>query len=404
MPSSSHKFVWIFSAIALLFLGILCLSPRFGPMTDVAAAPKIAAYGWNVGQPATYENLSIFPLLAPQDADTSDFETLDAALASGDAIVTEQGDYLRRTRDGYVPQQLSNSARVNQLVLIHRGKRPLILLAGEVVSGGKQDRIIGKDRIVPIGSAPLPLDVFCVEHGRWTGASDQFSAGNMMVHPSVREEAAVAQDQVQVWAAVRGEASGVAGGGASLGNNADTATVTVESGIAAPPALTQNTLSEAISSAGTQSYEKIYKVSPIGVSVENFAQEMSRRFDRATSGLKGEHVVGVVVAFGDEVAWSDIFASSQLFDAYWPKLLRSYIVEAMTRPRYRQTATADDVRDFLRPVTGHVEEESEPGIYNWREQSLGELTEIQLEALSPKPLTLHYLRILRGGVQPRLVE
>src|SRR4029077_13983343 len=115
-------------------------------------------------------------------------------------------------------------AQVNQLVLVNRGKRPLILLAGEVVSGGKQDRIIAKDRIVPVGAAPLPLDVFCVEHGRWTGGSDKFFAGNLMGHPSVREQAAIEQDQSQVWAAVRGEtapvgrssAGGVAAGSASV--------------------------------------------------------------------------------------------------------------------------------------------------------------------------------------------
>ena len=58
------------------------------------------------------------------------------------------------------------------------------------VSGGKQDRIIGKDRIVPVGAEPLALDVFCVEHGRWTGASAQFSNSKTIVHPSVREQAA----------------------------------------------------------------------------------------------------------------------------------------------------------------------------------------------------------------------
>src|SRR5213592_4751072 len=86
----------------------------------------------------------------------------------------------------------TSGASVNQLVLINRSKRPLLLLAGELVSGGKQDRVIGKDRIVPVGAPPLPLDVFCVEHGRWTGSS-QFAAAKTIVHPSVRERAAVDQ-------------------------------------------------------------------------------------------------------------------------------------------------------------------------------------------------------------------
>jgi hypothetical protein len=339
--------------------------------------------GWRLASPVSYQNLTIFPVVSSQNADTSGFETLDEALANGDAVISEQGSYMRRSRDGQIPQVFSSGPQVNQLVLVNRGKRPLLLLAGEVVSGGKQDRIIGKDRIVPIGAAPLPLDVFCVEHGRWTGASDQFSAGNLMVHPSVREEAAVEQDQNEVWAAVRGEAQGVARSEAPVG-------------AAAPPPITSEALAGAINSAGTQSYQRIYKASPIGTSVESVAQEISRRFDRATSGLKGERVIGVAAAFGDEVAWSDVFASSELFSAYWPKLLRSYVVEAMTRPGVRETASLGDARDFLRPLSGHIEQESEPGVYEWRKQSVGQLSEIQLTALAPKPLTLHYLRVLRG--------
>src|SRR6202007_3273244 len=131
--------------------------------------------------------------------------TLDDALASGDAVVAEQGSYLRRTREDGGGTTSYGSAQVNQLVLINRGKRPLLLLAGEVVSGGKQDRIIAKDRIIPIGAKPLPLDVFCVEHSRWTNGDAKFSAARTMVHPTVREKAAIDSDQSQVWAAVRGD-------------------------------------------------------------------------------------------------------------------------------------------------------------------------------------------------------
>jgi hypothetical protein len=68
----------------------------------------------------------------------------------------------------------------------------------------------------------------------------------------------------------------------------------------------------------------------------------------------------------------------------------------MTRPGVRQTASLDDARDFLRPANGHIEEESEPGIYRWRKQSEGRLAEIELDALTPKPFTLHWLRVLHG--------
>ena len=336
--------------------------------------------GWHLGEPVTYENLTVFPVISSQQADTSGFVTLDEALASGDVVVTEQGSYLRRTRDGGGDGGYSTGAQVNQLVLINRGKRPLLLLAGEVVSGGKQDRIIGKDRIVPTGAEPLPLSVFCVEHGRWNGSSEKFSAASTMVHPSVRKRAAVDQSQTQVWAAVRGADAGSVHA-APPGRGA------------VAPVISSEAVNQVIaSSAPTMSYRQIYETSRVGSSVEAFAGQLQRRFEAAT---KGQAVVGVVVAFGGEVAWSDIFASSPLFATYWPKLLRSYSVEALSRPGTRETASLDDARDFLRPATGHLREETEPGVYRWSERTEGPTAEIELEALNPKPVALHWLKVLR---------
>jgi hypothetical protein len=356
---------------------------------EVAAGPQTGP-DWRIGEPVTYETLTVFPVLSSQDAYTADFETLDAALASGAAVVAEQGAYIRRSRSGDVEPTpvISSGPQVNQLVLVNRGKKPLLLLAGEVVSGGKQDRIIGKDRIIPAGAKPLPLDVFCVEHSRWTGGNDTFAAAKTMVHPTVREQAAVDQDQQKVWAAVRGDTAA-----ARAREQAD-----LSSNLAvAPPAISSQQLSRVMASAApTEGYRSIYQSAAVGPSVENFALEVERRFNRSTSGLKDEHVVGVIIAFGGEVAWSDIFASSQLFDAYWPKLLRSYAVEALTRPATRETVSVVDARDFLRPATGHVREETEPGVYRWQERSQGRETEIQLTALETRPpLTLHWLKVLR---------
>jgi hypothetical protein len=251
------------------------------------------------------------------------------------------------------------------------------LLAGELVSGGKQDRIIGKDRIVPVGAEPLPLDVFCVEHGRWSSGS-QFVASKTIVHPSVREQAAIKQDQNEVWSAV---------------SNGSTA----RAAAAAPRAVfSAADLSATVNAeAPTQSYDKIYKSRRVGGSVDSFVDAVQTRFAKATSHLKGEQVVGVIVAYGGEVAWSDIFASSDLFDQYWPKLLRSYAVEALARPGLREVASANDAREFLRRLNGRETQESEPGVYRWREVTEGKLSLIELEALQPKPMTVHRLLLHR---------
>ena len=359
----------------------------FGKHSSKSSTPiritsgKTEDKNWQVLDGISYEGLTVFPVMASVEADTSGFATLDEALASGDALVTEEGSSLRRSRDGSPQPAQYSGPQVNQLVLVNRGKRPLLLLAGEVVSGGKQDRIIGKDRIVPVGAEPLPLDVFCVEHGRWTGASDQFSDAKTMVHPTVRDKAAFDQSQSEVWATVGG---GIASG---VGTANQSVTVTAE----APEIATSR------AAAPTQSYQKIYSAPKVESSVEDFTRELQRRFDRAVSAQKDERAIGVVVAYGDEVVWSDTFASSELFETYWPKLLRSYVVEALTRPRSNDKASLADARDFLRPMTGHIREESEPGVYLWREETRGRFAEIQIEALEPKPLTLHWVRVVHAS-------
>jgi hypothetical protein len=342
---------------------------------------------WRLLEAVTYENLSIFPVVSSNSYDTSYFLTLDEGLANGEVQVREQGsEGMVRNRDGVIRPAYSNGPSVNQLVLINRSKRPLLLLAGELVSGGKQDRIIGKDRLVPAGSEPLPLDVFCVEHGRWSSGAS-FTDAKTIVHPSVREQATFQQDQGRVWSAVR---------------SGTTAEVSAASagGVAGPPPAPARLAAPMITrtienEAPTQSYQKIYESRDVRSSVDTYVDELQRRFARETSGLKGEHVVGVVVAYGGEVAWSDIFASSDLFHQYWNKLLRSYVVEALTRPVYRQVASRDDAGGFLRRLNGRIHEETEPGVYRWREISEGRLSQIELEALEPKLVMLHRLLIHR---------
>jgi hypothetical protein len=358
-----------------------------------ALGPGKADGGWRLLEPVTYENLSIFPVVNANSTDTSWYLTLDDGLASGEVQVRELGtEGMVRNRDGGIRPAYSNGASVNQLVLINRSKRPLLLLAGELVSGGKQDRIIGKDRLVPAGSEPLPLDVFCVEHGRWSSGAN-FTDAKTIVHPSVREQAAVQQDQIRVWSAVRSGTTAEVSAGAPMGVGSGGGNAA-----AAPPAapLAEARISRTIrEDAPTESYNKIYKSRNVTGSVDTYVDELQRQFARQTAGLKGEHVVGVVVAYGGEVAWSDIFASDDLFRQYWKKLLRSYVVEALTRPGYREVAAREDAGQFLRRLNGRIHEETEPGVYRWREISEGRLSQIELDALEPKVMTLHRLLIHR---------
>jgi len=105
-----------------------------GAVPSTPATPREPAGGdtaWRLLNPVTYENISLFPVVSSTSSDTSIFLTLDEGLSTGEVVVSEQGSAgLNRSMDRgiYVPSQ--SSASVNQLVLINRSKRPLLLLAG----------------------------------------------------------------------------------------------------------------------------------------------------------------------------------------------------------------------------------------------------------------------------------
>jgi hypothetical protein len=364
----------VFGMATLGFVTLGFLWPSGQPV------PAKAAGEWKLLEPISYENLTVFPIVSPSGFDAGAFMTLEEGLSRGDVIVREQGETMVRDRDGVPRPAVQNygGPSVNQLVLVNRSKRPLLLLAGELVSGGKQDRIIAKDRIVAPGSEPLPLDVFCVERGRWSAGS-QFTETKTIVHPSVREQAAVDQRQTDVWASVMS------------GTSSQRAAATS----AAPMVSAQDLAVAAQTDAPTQSYAKLYGSRRVAPSVEAMVDEVQRRFRKETAGLKGARVVGVVIAYGGEVAWSDIFASGDLFDQYWSKLLRSYAVEAVARPTLREKAPLGEAEEFLQPLKGREQTESEPGVYLWRQINEGRLSQIELDALQPKNIILHRLMVRR---------
>src|SRR3974390_1499564 len=186
------------SFLGFTALGFVSASGGSGSLTP----PSKYEGDWRLLEPITYENLTVFPVVSSGGYDTSQFLTLEEGLSSGEIIVREQGaEALVRSRDSNRQYVQNSGPSVNQLVLLNRGKRPLLLLSGELVSGGEEDRVIAKDRIVAPGSEPLPLNVFCVEHGRWSQGAN-FTAAKTIVHPSVREQAAMKQNQSDVWASV----------------------------------------------------------------------------------------------------------------------------------------------------------------------------------------------------------
>ena len=55
---------------------------------------------------------------------------------------------------------------VNTLMVINTSDKPLYLMPGEVIYGGKQNRTIGEELVIQPSDKPTPIDAYCVEQGR----------------------------------------------------------------------------------------------------------------------------------------------------------------------------------------------------------------------------------------------
>ena len=327
-----------------------------------------------IHDPIRQGNLTIFPVSNGSRAKTSLYLTLDEGLAAGTVKVGELGALrggmvrpVERRPRGHrpVPQ---DRARVSELAIQNLSDRPLLLLAGEVVRGGKQDRVVARDRIVPPHSEPIPLGVFCVEPGRWHGLSAQFAASKAMAHPKLRQEVTETRDQQKVWDEVA------------------RANKSVAETLAAAPATGRAGAAGAL--RAQSSYARTMEARPV--------QDHLGGGSRAILPQIPQGAVGVVVAVNGQPVWADLFASPALFDRYRAKLLRSYLVEAIGSGKMPEKApTAQQAREFLRALSGRQTIEVEPGIYRLvRTEAAGTVT-YELQTLAPRPLTLHVARMAR---------
>ena len=146
-----------------------------------------------IGDPISAANLTMFPLLVPEELAPAYF-TLDEALAGGLASVTE----------------VSESGSVPELLVKNRAPQPILILDGEELVGAKQNRIVNLSILVPARET-LHIPVSCVEAGRWARRSREFAAAGRahfaagrakklaQVSMSLRATGTRHADQGEVW-------------------------------------------------------------------------------------------------------------------------------------------------------------------------------------------------------------
>lgn len=238
----------------------------------------------SVGRPITRGGVSLFPIYIHGGAG------IDIAARPEDIQITEQG-----------------SAEVPTITVTNPGTRPTLLVEGETVTGGQQNRVLNVSVLVP-GGATINVPVSCVEAGRWEGGRSQFQRGRTFaprrvrrvktatVNESIRLDDSKFSDQGAVWGTIDYELDRL---------NIHSATRALHA-------------SEILIEADVRLGEAVQQLIEVGP-------------------LPGQ--CGIVIGHGKRIVSVEVFATPELLAANWEALVRAAVLDAPQRVEGRPSAT-----------------------------------------------------------------
>lgn len=285
------------------FVAAVCATP----MACVIPASSFAAISGErrVSGPFVHDNLAIY-LVHGASASGPAPLTLAEAMARGKTRVYETGN-------------------VSELSIENVGDEDVFVQAGDIVKGGKQDRVLTVSLILPAKSGKMPIASFCVEQGRWTarGREDvgQF-ASSAAALPS--REAKLA---MKVAAAPVAEPTTPIGAGQSRTQNVRAAPSAQgrvwESVAKTQEKLTRNVGAPVAAAQSATSLQLTLENEKLKATQAAYAKAL------ADTGTRGEDVVGYVFAVNGKINSADLYPSNALFRKMWAKNFDATVTEAL---------------------------------------------------------------------------
>ncbi|HPW17725.1 MAG TPA: hypothetical protein PLP83_05035 [Candidatus Aminicenantes bacterium] len=251
-----------------------------------------------LGAGQSFENMTVFGLLRARDGGP-EYITLREALERGAFTITE----------------VSEGGSVPELMVANKGDVAVLILDGEELQGAKQNRILNTTILVaPKSTVKVPVS--CVEQGRWSYRDRLFvESGNIMhremrmlnvqkVSESLRTARQFRSDQGEIWGKVE----------------------ELQAELAVPSV--------------TAAMKDVYDAK--GADLDGYLKSFS-----LAEGAKG------ILAFVDgRPAGLDFVSSEAAFATLFPKLVKSYAMEAMlaTERRKRGRGKGDAGRAPAKPA------------------------------------------------------
>jgi hypothetical protein len=266
-----------------------------------AAVVGAQSPAYRISAPYSHKNLTIFLIHGKDETSKTNILTLQEAMERQILRVYETSD-------------------VNELSVENISKSfDVFIQSGDIVKGGKQDRVLAVSIIIPARSGRIKIDAFCVESGRWQKRgnedSNQFSSSNdRIVSKELKLAANGTRSQQQVWEKV------------------SEAQKKLERTVGAP----------VVSAQSASSLQLSLENGKVAATADEYVTKLS-------SLITGKpDVIGYAFAINGEINSADIYVSNALFKKLWTRMLKAASVEAVAEYNGRSTAFAPAKPDSVK--------------------------------------------------------
>jgi hypothetical protein len=199
--------------------------------------------------------------------------SLSQAMQQGIVTVSERG--------------VASTENVHYLRINNHSDQTIFISSGEMVSGGRQDRMIAQDTLLEPNGRDQYIGAMCVEELRWSDKERKFSYQNF-ANPALRKVLDASKNQVLIWREIAKQ-------------------------------LDSNKIPSKSSAYLARVADK--KMMQLNDEYYNFFKAKFKNTDST--------IVGFVCMSGDKVMGSDIYASSDLFYNQLDPLLKGYCDQAV---------------------------------------------------------------------------
>ncbi|HLW66557.1 MAG TPA: DUF6569 family protein [Gemmataceae bacterium] len=297
--------------------------------------PKAAPVVTKISGPYTHDNLSIFLLHGADTISGRKFLTLNEALEQKKIVVIE-------------------TSNVNTLAVENTSDDVEVFIqTGDIVKGGRQDRLMAFDMIVPPKSGKMPIPSFCVESGRWSQRGQESAAQFGENSRQGGKDLKLAANAPSAIPAGDGQGGGIStarmvqgaqpGSQREVWNKVKEAQMKLEKSVGKPVA----------GKASPTSYQ-------LTTEDKNLLEKLAK-YEKELAGILKDKsdVIGIAYTINGQIEGAEVFACAELCAKQWPKMLKSCAVDALADFDAKKKFDAPkeaQVKAFLKDATGPVKE------------------------------------------------